>query len=197
MQCNGSMLFQRPTINQQLWLCHWLLTVCKPNLFPILSDAMVISRPINLYIHCPKCYCLSHTCILCHLSEIVSQDLWWSVFVEKDFAIFYHRDCNLWQFWEQFGAILDDSGWVRSTPHSLHPFQMDLWFVFKWICDHGFRFPSTINCREWEQKVRRDDDTTVHFNFNKIQLKLKLNFEIEIELSRNGSRKWEEMMTRQ
>ena len=22
---------------------------------------------------------------------------------------------------------------------------MDLWFVFKWICDHGFRFPSTIN----------------------------------------------------
>ena len=126
----------KTTSNQQLWLWHWLWlwTVRKPYLFPILSDAIVISRPMDLYTHCPKCYSLSHTCTLCHLSEIVSQVLWWSVFVEKHFARFQHR----LQFMTILGAIRRYFRWQRVG--SLHPpftssipngfvirLQMDLW----------------------------------------------------------------------
>ena len=156
------------TSDQQLWhsRCHWPWTVCKQNVLPILlanNDRITNSWQINALLHTLTKMSHTYTTYNCHFSEIVSQDLWWSVFLRNVLQCFT-TGCNLWQFWEQFGAILDDSGWVRSTPHSLHRFQMDLWFVFKWICDHGFRFPSTINCREWEQKVRRDDDTTVNFD---------------------------------
>ena len=90
--------------------------------------------------NCPQ-WCVSPTTwtvYIVNLSEIVSQDLWWSVFSRNVLQCFTRR-LQFMTIWRHS----DDSGWVVSpTPHSLHRFQMDLWFVFKWISDHGFRFPS-------------------------------------------------------